>query len=175
MDHQAGGHAGGQLSVLSPVLSGRVGGRAVGDGHERKASRQSLRPSMGTVAFSRAAVNVLPQWRCSPAAAFNSPPTGLSAQAQHDDERDLHEAFRGGCADRAGCTSRRSGADRDAVRYRRDPLVSDNAASGREHNSIVHAVQDLECLKRGLFESPGSLYDAETYTAGIEENQSSHP
>jgi hypothetical protein len=124
---------------------------------------------MGTVAFSRAAVNVLPQWRCSPAVAFNSPPT-LAYQRRRNTMTSVIYTKPFVVA---------APTEPDALR---DALELIEALFGiaeirwypttlhlafENINSIVHAVQDLECLKRGLFESPGSLYDAETYTAGI--------
>ncbi|WP_146778761.1 hypothetical protein [Actinomadura craniellae] len=124
---------------------------------------------MGTVALCRAAELAHPGWRPASAVAFNSPPL-LAYQRRRDAVTSLlyskpfvlaapvHQAMR---KDAGSVIKEIFGLDRIRWMDTTLDLAFENI------NSIVHAVQDLECLRGGHFGVEGSLYDPALYTEKI--------
>lgn len=124
---------------------------------------------MGTVAFSRSARRILPQWKSQAAVAFNSPPALAYQRIRNATTSILYTkpfvlaapADSWSLLDSSDLVNEIFGISEIKWHATTLELAFENI------NSIVHAVQDLMCLKMGFFGSPGSLYDRETYTSDI--------
>lgn len=151
---------------LPSYLAEIIGFRLAGALHGKYLVNLSDR-FLGTDGLCRAAERAHRGWRAAAAVAFNSPPV-LAYQRRRDAETSLlyakpfvlaaptephmTETAASVVADLFGI---------DQVRW----LPSTLELAFENINSIVHAVQDLTCLRTGSFGRPGGLYDPETYTA----------
>lgn len=156
------------LYCLPSYLAEPMGARLASATHGKYVVNLSDR-FMGTVAFCRAARNVLPRWRCTAAVAFNSPPALAYQRIRNDSTSVIYSKPFVLAAPTEPQMLRDSVEIIESLfgitEIRWHPTTLQLAFENI--NSVVHAVQDLACLRSDLFGRPGSLYDRETYTADI--------
>jgi hypothetical protein len=121
---------------------------------------------MGTEALCQAAERTSAGWSMAGAVAFNSPPLLAYQRVRNAATSLLYSkpfVLAAPCRGTPISTAASVIADLFGIREIRW-MPSELELAFENINSIVHAVQDLACLRAGLFNFPGPLYDRATYT-----------